>query len=274
MYYGYDICPRCKDGFIERVETKKRREYFENSGGNCKKCGSKLKLACTGERKRDETIYKIHFCSTVIEDKEKCKQCIMEISNCSADIAEKKLSVENSLLFEGGLFQTYLCMELLDKSGIIYNVNPEFPLERRVYFECENCGCEANYVKEETIDVEGYIKQGWFCEHCNEWVAFNYISKIAADDVDYRLKIFLENVDSKMENDIKEMIEELMDKKTENNNIIVCDKAENIHSILEILVEAGIKYDIVPFYPHEIVKHSKIDENFLNEILEWNKNFM
>ena len=80
MYYGYDICPRCKDGFIERVETKKRREYFENRGGNCKKCGSKLNFVCKD-------------CFKQLPDDGKEKYCLLHLAEreCN-EVTPKKIA--------------------------------------------------------------------------------------------------------------------------------------------------------------------------------------
>jgi hypothetical protein len=43
MYYGYDICPKCKNELIIRRGCKKHIDDFSKCGGDiCRKCGNKL----------------------------------------------------------------------------------------------------------------------------------------------------------------------------------------------------------------------------------------
>lgn len=103
MYYGYDMCAKCRNKLIERVQVKERIQDFEKYGGKCKKCGNTMRLTCLGENKKDDTLYKITFRFTIIEDMDKCIKAVMRVGDFSNDLARIKLNNENSILFVGKL---------------------------------------------------------------------------------------------------------------------------------------------------------------------------
>lgn len=259
MLYGYDICPKCKDKLIKRIQ--KDGNYFERYGEECIKCGNRLRLALTGEKEIDDTIYKITLNSQVILDKDRCIQAIMQVCGCEERTARDILKRENGLLFEGDVLHTYLSMQLLDMTGTAYNVYPKFPFIRQAYVVCPNCGSETSYKIEETDvrenDTDCYMQSGFFCEKCNQWVAMTYRRKIDVDETKYKLEFCLENTHNEKEAAIKKMVDELPDKRIISNKIIVCDNACNIHQILQALKTLCIDYDINPPYPHRIAAHKK-----------------
>lgn len=83
-----------------------------------------------GEKEIDDIIYKITLNLQVILDKDKCIQAIMQVCGCEEGIARDILKKENSLLFEGDVLHAYLSMQILDGSGVAYNVYPKFPFAR------------------------------------------------------------------------------------------------------------------------------------------------
>lgn len=176
MYYVYDICPKCMDKLIERKHLKNNELNFKIHGGTCENCGGFLRLILTGEKKLDDIKYKISFeCGDSPSKKE--VEAIMKIYNCSMAVALEKLNDDNKVLFEGDLLHTYLNMKLLNDNQIVYNVEPKFPFERRIYFDCLDCGSETIDKIVEADDSKEYMKKGAFCENCGKWVTHCYVSK-------------------------------------------------------------------------------------------------
>ena len=259
MLYGYDICPTCKDRLIKRIQEK-GTECFEQYAGKCEKCGDRLRLAFTGEREIDDTIYKIELSPRMILDKDSVK-AIMRICGCEKEAAREILEREEDILLEGDAFHTYLNMELLDECNAVYYVYPEFPFARRAYVICPDCGNELLYKTEETDvkenDTDYYVQAGFFCERCNQWVAATYRRRIDVDETKYRLEICLEKLEVEEGKIIRKMVDELSDKRTLLDKIIACDTAFNIHPLLEELKEKCIDYTIEPPYPHRIAEYKK-----------------
>lgn len=283
VYYNYYMCRKCKNKLIEKIQMEDSdTQYFETEE-KCEKCGGKLKLVLTGEDRLDDTTYKLYCGTPVIAEKDKCVRGIMGVCNCSIEEARQKLSIgynylsekevpSEALLSEGNIFQTYLNMEILDQAGMTYHVKPEFPLKRRQYIDCPGCGSETVYKMERTEkseDAADYMKHGWFCETCGEWVSFCYFSKMDLDDTDYKLEFSLQKFRTKAKENAKVMFERFLDKKVLQDKAIIYDKARNIHPLLQELKEMDINYEIVPSYPYKVVNYS--DEELLNMVLKLNK---
>lgn len=255
MIYGYYICPTCKDKLIE-----KNVQCFEHCEERCNKCGNGLRLAFTGQKKIDDTIYEIQFASQNILNKKKYAEVVSEICHCEKEIIEGLLKEGHRFSFKGDAFHTYINMELLDEMDIVYKVSPHFPFMRRVYVDCPHCGNSTVYKTEEAVetnDKENYMQVGFFCEKCNQWVAMTYMSKIDIDETAYNLEIHLEKCDNEMRENIKKMVNELSDKRVFPDKIIICDNACNIHPIIEKLGTEHIDYFVQPPYPHRIAKYEK-----------------
>lgn len=59
MEYTYIICPKCMNGLIERKEADAHKAIY------CLKCGNKLVPALYGEKRIDQTKYKMTMNETV-----------------------------------------------------------------------------------------------------------------------------------------------------------------------------------------------------------------
>lgn len=253
--YGYDICPKCKNKLIKRIQENV--ECFVRYGEKCEICGERLRLAFTGEKEIDDTIYIIKSKNALDEDI--FKRIAMQVYACEEKEMIKILENKNSILLEGDALHTYLNMELLDNLGITYDVEPKFLFARQVYVFCPDCGGETTYKIEET-DTKGnetdcYVKVGFFCKNCNKWVAMTSRRKIDIDETKYKLEICLENLDSESTLCISKMVDVLLDTSFSQNKVIIYDKACNIHKILEELKKLSIDYNIEPQYPYKIAVH-------------------
>lgn len=276
MYYGYDICPKCKNKLIERREAQENKtEFAKYSGNDCFVCGEKMVLACVGEKKIDNTIYKI-----TLEEVFNCKEneenyikTIMKIGNFDVATARNKLNAQGSIIFEGDFFNTYKNMELLDDIGsFVYNVTPPFSFTRFVYHVvCPVCGGKTIEKTEEMQDLKNYVKKGIFCESCNDWVLQCSINKMNIDDTIYNIMISFRGIECKEKEEVLNIVEDLQNKKVSKDEIIVCDKANIIYEILQKLEAININYKIAPPFPYEICKFSEEDEKFLNDILKFNQ---
>lgn len=273
MYYGYDICPKCKDRLMERCQENEKFERY--SGEKCDKCGSKLRLALIGEKRVDETIYEITVSPWHINNKNKCVQAIMELYNCEYSVAEKKMETKETVLFKGDILHVYLTMEwLCELYGIDdFDVSPEFPFLRIAYIDCPDCGGDTCYKIAES-EKEGYMLTGYFCENCNSWVANNYTPKINLDETKYKVTFSLQEIDREEDEKIKEQVEEVKElisrcseRKIRQNEIMIRACADEIHMILQDLEALHVDYNIEPRYPYPVIPVSEED---LKEILQLN----
>ncbi len=272
MYYGYDICPKCKDRLITRPHSEKNEDDFERiSKRHCTKCGNVLMLACVGEKQIDDTIYTI-----VLEDavnyKRKdvgCIETIMKVGNCDFQTAVDKLSTANSILFQGDFFHTFMNMELLDRICMVYTITPKIPFSRYLYSDaCPQCG---NKVFESTKEIENstnYVLHGLFCEHCKDWVMVTSINKMNLDDTIYNLSFSLSRMNCQEREEVFSIINELSNKEIINDIVIVYDEAYAIYEILQRLKKSGIGYEVLPSFPYEIESIEEADEEFILSILE------
>lgn len=272
MYYGYDICPKCKDELIERKQPMRQQEEFKKCGeGTCSKCGRNLVLACVGKQEKTNAVYKINLKRKHDWEKVEGKyiEVLMKVGNCSEDVAKKKLNTSDEIIFEGDFLNTYLGMELLDDAEIGYSVIPEFPFIRYLHHDismCPNCGDETIEKTEELDDL--YIKQGMFCEKCNEWVVYCCISKLSKDETTYTLSFLLEESESKDRERILKLLNDVANKKILHNSISVSERADKMYDIISILESCNINYKIIPKFPYEIEKNEEVSEDFLKNILK------
>ena len=149
-------------------------------------------MACYGEQKIDNTIYKIILNSALISDyrdrKNEFLSTLMKLGNISFDEAIKKYKTKDCVIFEGNVSGTYVSMGLLDgfTPDIKYTVVPQFPFERFVnpfISICPVCGSDTIH-KTEDVDVPpNYVMDGFFCEKCNTWVMFTTMPK-SDDDME------------------------------------------------------------------------------------------
>lgn len=254
----------------ERKEVKNNREFEKYSGDVCSKCGNKLVLSCVGDNKDRNNIYKIILKDVYDSQKkdENCIQAIMKICGCNAEGAKEKLNGNNEVLCMGDFEKTFFSMEILDDVELDYTVTPQFPFSRYVYskmFFCPECGNETVEKMEEAIDTKDYIKQGWFCNHCNEWTAYTYVSKLEIDDTIYNLSFSLTKIRKCEKEKLYSLIENISEKKEEK--IVINEKAPVIYEILRRLESLKISYDMEPKFPHEILEYKEINDDILNEIL-------
>lgn len=273
MYYAYDICPKCLNNLFKRKQIKDKNEFEKYSGDICPKCGEKLVLACVGDKEDDNTIYKITLNNIISKialkgmdsnkNVEKCIETIMKISNCDANLAKEKLNSNNSFLCEGDFVKTYISMEMLDNFEIGYTVTPQFPFSRYIYanmFYCPQCGSEMIEKEEDAVDLKNHIMRGWFCNNCNDWIAYCYVDKLDIDDTIYKLTFSLGKNDSTEKEKLLKLIDKLTDKQIINNTIIINDKASAIYEILQRLESINISYVIEPIFPHEILKFRRYEK--------------
>lgn len=271
MCYAYDICPRCFDELYIRQQINSKGEFGKRSGSICPKCGVELVLACVGNQKEDNTMYKIFFESMhSYVKREQCIESIMIISDCNIETAIHKLNNRNTLLCEAGFVKTYLYMEMLDDVGISYKVAPSFPYTRYVYakmFFCPKCGNETSEKNEKADDSHNHVKHGFFCNNCNEWITYCYINELALDDTIYILSLYLDELDNNNKEEIVKMLKEFSDNKIENGRIIIKNEASVIYEIIQRIESANISYIVEPTFPYEVNKNREVNENFLDEIL-------
>lgn len=192
MYYVLDICPKCKDRLYEREQTEEK--YFASvAKAHCSKCGHRLIMACTGEKKPDDAVYNtIHkifltYFASESRNREKCIDIVMKQGHCDRKTAIEKLSTESSVICEGNLCETYLSIHELDETegDICYRVEPEFPYSRQdpwVWFcpTCEGIPVKKTEVMASNPDL---VYMGTFCEKCNEWVEALIVSKEEIEDM-------------------------------------------------------------------------------------------
>lgn len=268
MYYAYDICPKCKDKFFERKEIKENEHDFDVFNDTCcEKCGEKLVLACVGKKKMDNTIYRITFRDT--QSNEIFLKTLFEVSGNELQSKKNKLTDDKNIVLEGDALHTFLNMNALTGATICYKVEPDFPFLCFGNYDvclCPTCGSKT-IVKTEEMQITGdYMRQGFFCEKCNEWVTYCSVSKLALDNTIYCLKFVLEEKNDIKIEKIKSLVESLPNK-LENGQIIISDKAEEIYELLQHLKADQISYEIEPSFPHKITAYREVTEEDLNEIL-------
>lgn len=251
-------------------------EAFEKySGKNCLKCGSKLVLAYVSDKKADDTVYKIILegITKHEQNENQCIETIMKIGGFDRNEALEKIDTENSIIFEGNLSDTYINMSLLDDIGIVrYTVSPSIPYSRVICYDiCPECGCETIEKMEEIDGLKNYVKQGMFCEHCNDWVIFCSVNKMNMDDTIYTLVFSVDKINGKENEELLTIIENLHDKDVVDDKIVICDKANTIYNILQRIEAIHINYEVDPPFPYEICEFREMDEDFLNEILEFSR---
>lgn len=250
MLYTFNLCPKCKDKLVEQ-DIVREEDYKVIC---CPNCGSEMELALSGEEKAEDTTYKIVLNNVRLlhNRRDKCLKTIMQIGNCNEKEALEKLSAKNSVIFEGDLLNTYLSLRCLDKVGhmVDYTVVPQFPYARTFVQICPQCEEEAVYKKVEV--EEDKVKAGCFCEKCNEWIFYDIKDKYEFDETMYHLKISVKEIQGQDKREILRAIDELCNKETEEDQIVIHDLARNIVYLLELLETNYIEYEIEPPYPHKI----------------------
>lgn len=186
MTFIYEMCPHCKGELIERKQPLEDSD----SVNFCPKCGKKLVWACCGEQKLDDTMYKIVLNDATASDwrdrKNEFLSTLMKMGNCDMQEALKKYNTKDSIIFEGDVSATYVCIDVLEgfMPSIHYTVIPPFPYERFLdpfVSLCPVCGSDLIWKAEDT-DHPNYVKEGLFCEKCNDWYMFNTRSKMVDDE--------------------------------------------------------------------------------------------
>lgn len=139
MYFGYDVRPKCMNTLIER-EQSMENDFEEYSGKYCLVCGSKLVLACVGDKRIDNTLYKIILSEISVSDK---RDYIEILKKLDIDISLEESNNREIVIFEGTAVDIYIKMEMLSSAGIKYTVVPKFPFARKIYNQvcfCSKCG--------------------------------------------------------------------------------------------------------------------------------------
>lgn len=144
MYFGYDVCPKCMNTLIERAQSMENANDFEKySGKSCLVCGSKLVLACVGDKRIDNTLYKIILSEISVSDR---KDYVEILKKLDIDISLEELNNRETVIFEGTAVDIYIKMEMLDSARMKYTVVPNFPFARMIYNQvclCSKCGGET-----------------------------------------------------------------------------------------------------------------------------------
>ena len=144
MYFGYDVCPKCMNILIEREQSMENENDFEEySGKYCLVCGSKLVLACVGDKRIDNTLYMIILSEISVSDK---KDYIEILKKLDIDISLEEFNNRETVIFEGTAVDIYIKMEMLDSARMKYTVVPNFPFARMIYNQvclCSKCGGET-----------------------------------------------------------------------------------------------------------------------------------
>lgn len=198
MYFGYDICPKCKNMLIERDESNENINAFkEYSGRRCLICGSRLVLACVGDEKIDETTYKIIINNEAILDKEELVDILKKLNISIPTVIH---SDKKSIIFEGTADDVYIKINILDDTKIKYTVEPKFPFTKFIFNKvclCSKCGSETVQKIQEEKHSKAQIIKGFYCENCNEWIIYNSFSKLQLDDKIYQLVFSLIDINNK-----------------------------------------------------------------------------
>lgn len=252
MRVFFELCPKCKDRFVERVIE----DFQEYVAGTCPKCGGKMKFVLSGRKRVNNTTYKIVINKIDYMKKwiDRCVKIIMEIGKIDKKEAVKRMKTKNSVIFEGDLFHTYLNLRLLDKisSLIEYTVIPNFPYGRAMTMMCPDCGGDANC---KIVNIgNGLCESGFYCEKCCDWIVYNVFSQFEVDETYFYLEASIEEADVAIKEMILENIENVCDKKIEHEKIILRDNARNLEIILSIMESYNITYRIEPSYPYKIPK--------------------
>ena len=249
-------------------------EFEEYSGKYCLVCGNKLVLACVGDKRIDNTLYKIILSEISVSDKKDYVEILKELD---IDISLDKLHNRETVIFEGTAVDIYIKMEMLDSAGIKYTVVPEFPFARMIYNQvclCSKCGGET---VQKIENHKEYINKGFYCEYCKDWVFYHSFSRLQLDDTNYQLVFSLKEINRKPEcgakNELLYDLDNLTDKVKRENKIYISGKADKIYSILQMLIAMDVTYEITPPFIHKIGKYREFDDKLIEEILELNRKY-
>lgn len=178
----YEMCPHCMNQLIERKQPIDDGESINY----CPKCGKKMVMACFGEHKIDDTIYKIILNDVFLSHNRdkfvKFLSTLIKIGNLDFNAALEKCRAKDSMIFEGNISDTYVNMGLLDDFApdIHYTVVPPFPFESLItpfVSLCPICGNETIHKSENLDDPKDYVRDGYFCEKCQDWVVVTEMPK-------------------------------------------------------------------------------------------------
>lgn len=181
------MCPCCMDQLIERKQSIEDME----SVNFCPKCGRKMAMACFGEQKSDNTVFKIILNDASVSEYRNRRNhflsVLMKMGGFNFKEAIEKYTMKDSVIFEGDLSSTYVNMELLDgfTPDIHYTVVPQFPMERLIepFFSiCPTCGSDTVHKTVEIDNIPGCVEEGIFCEKCNEWLMHTMTTKTSDMD--------------------------------------------------------------------------------------------
>lgn len=276
MYYVFDVCPKCMDKLYERKPMDDEEEWMPISESCCPNCGHRLIEACAGEKKPDSMVYnttykifRTYFSPDGDETNkkrltEKAINIVMKWGHCSRDAALGKLSTANSLICEGNLCETYVCIHELQDAFIGYKTEPEFPYYffPRYFFFCPTCEGIPVEKTEDLEDSLSEVRTGIFCEKCNKWVKTYITSRKDIDNTVYHLRVCLKGIESNVKMELLEKLEIYEDweikKEVTEERIAVDGLAPNISDILTDLKSNDISYEIAPPYPYEIPVYKKL----------------
>ena len=175
----------------EREWTEDEEKYCAVfSEAHCPHCGRRLFNACMGEKKPDNTDYKIiQLFASIRGREEKCIETLMEIGHCDRKTAIERLNAEDVVICEGKLSDIYFAInKIRETEGCIrYEVEPEFPyriLGGYYDYFCKTCGGELVHKVEEYADDPSCVKTGMFCENCNVWSFYRIAPKDSVNECD------------------------------------------------------------------------------------------
>ncbi|MDE7476959.1 MAG: hypothetical protein K2M91_03255 [Lachnospiraceae bacterium] len=257
MEYAYVICPKCWNRLIE-VEKIEDLNLYEQK--KCPDCGTRFGLAIMGERKIDDSTYKIILTSKgewEFDDTRARKE--LEKFHIDSDAVTRAISAgeQGSVIYEGDTFHTYLCKCALSEYGvwITFDVVPKLPYKifRPDYHFCPECGTEVIDRQEPYDSIKGWFLDGFFCKNCNKWT----LGPAAIPDTTVYKLVFpygkLKSMkDSSIKRGIMNCLQRLPDKKIQGDQILVHTDSERILELVPYLRLINFAYEISPPFPHKI----------------------
>ena len=136
---------------------------------------------------------------------------------------------------------------------------------------CPECGGKV-ICKEEDYGLN-QIRQGLFCENCQDWIMQTCYSKLSLDNTQYQLTFSLNGTVEAARKEILSMClrDHPTQQQSEKTDISITDNAEFLYGIIQRLKGFKITYEVHPPYPYEVIAwDGYMDEDFLHELAKLN----
>ena len=258
MEYAYVICPKCWDRLVE-VEKKEDLNLYEQR--RCANCGTQFGLALLGERKMDNSTYKVVIKNKWGLDERRVTTMRKDLKRAhfDADAVMEYINAgkQGSIIYEGDALHIYLfnCVFSGFESWIEFDIVPKLPYKifHPEYFLCPECGEEVISRKEPYDNIKGWFLDGLFCENCNKWTLGPTAIR---DDTVYKLVFSSKKLrrmeDCSVKRGIMNRLEMLPDKKIQGEQMIVHTNSVRIIELVSYLRTMDFAYEIEPPFPHKI----------------------